>query len=261
MANTEKKSSSDNPLWTAAVYVAAVMWPIICAFIVDDDTPQPEPLPTPVPVIVDPVPVPTPTPEQATVLHSYVVDPAGNVIDPVADESVPHFTWLAKNEPQGAYAVHSVVVGRPPSSLPITIGTGSPGPGPPGPVPPNPPTPPTPPIPPVPPVVDTFFSDVKNAYTADAPYNAVALDQLIKGYAVAVIAIDDRSNDSIGKLYSAVNIAVRNAAGGESLPNTRTALAKEADRVLPKSGVVDEQVRLKIKAQFMRAKSALEACK
>lgn len=212
----------------------------------------------PSPVIVAPDQDIPPTPVRATVLHSFVTDQKGNVLDPASNESVSRFTWLADSKVRGTFTVHSAIVGLPVMTLPVSVGESSPlpVPVPPGPTPPEPPAPPTPPKP-----SDAFVSSVKNAYVADNPYNSVALDQLIKGYAMAIMAIDDPTNDTLGKLYSAVNIAVRNAAGGESLPNTRTVLATEADKFLPHSGVLDSAARSKIKTQFMRAKSALEACK
>lgn len=211
------------------------------SFIGDEKPPSPGPIVNPLP----PEPDPEPIVESPSV--NYVIGPDGTVLD---DGSVGHFSAVSK-QAQGSYKFIRVKSKQPISETQITVGNGTPAPIPPKPEPPRPPEP----------IVDTFFSDVKNAYTVDASYNSVALDQLIRGYAAALIAIDDRANDTTGKLYSAVNIAVRSVAGGESLPNTRNALAKEADKILPKTGIIDEAARAKVKAQFVRAKSALEACK
>jgi hypothetical protein len=238
--------STSKPSWLSianAIGTIAVI--LLGVWFSDGETPTP-PVPSP---IVNPLPPePTPSPVVETPSVNYVIGPDGTVLD---DGSVGHFSAVSK-QAQGSYEFHRIQSKKPVSITRITVGNGLP-------TPPFPPKP-EPPLPPAP-VFDTFIADVKNAYQADAPYNSVALDQLIKGYAAAIIAIDDRSNDSIGKLYSAVNIAVRNAAGGESLPNTRTALAKEADKLLPRSGTLSDEIRTKIKTQFERAKRALEACK
>lgn len=232
------------PSWLSvlnAVGTLAVL--LLGVWFSEGETPVNPPTPAPIVNPLPPEPAPGPIVEAPSV--NYVIGPDGTVLD---DGSVSHFSAVSK-QAQGSYEFHRIQSKKPVSITRIVVGDGTPAPT------PNPPKPPEP-------ITDTLTTDVKNAYTVDAPYNSVALDQLIKGYAAALIVIDSAPVGTlITKLNSDINITVRNIAGGESLPNTRTALANDADKKLPRSGTLNEETRLKIKTQFERAKRALEACK
>lgn len=153
---------------------------------------------------------------------------------------------------EGVYTVLVVVAkGDTPKIAKIEIVVGN-GPNPKPPVPPDPPVPPTP--------NDPLYSVLEAAYKADTGADKKdKKETLAKIYKSGIDTVNDKSVDTVLKLYTVLAKAGNSLLGDSSLLGVRREIAKELDKVLPidTSTKLDDNNREQFRLQFKRISDIL----